>query len=160
MAKKPKAHKGTAAHARGKAAKASLPASTSTQQDNPHFCFQFADRATRQAWKFKPSESHAPALVDFICEMAKLTWGQIEAQRVGTQEGYRRRNHSQEIKRLTRAAQQDLMKRKLPEKFDETMFRFRLSGEQRLWGFRKGNVFHVVWWDPEHRVYPTEKAHT
>jgi hypothetical protein len=92
--------------------------------------------------------------------MAKLTWAEIEAQRVGTKDGYRRRNHSQEIQSLTRAAQQDLMKRKLPERFDETMFRFRLSGEQRLWGFRKGNVFHVVWWDPEHNVYPTEKART
>lgn len=156
--KKPKAPKG-AARAGSKGAKVA-EAPRSTQHENPHFCFQFADRATQEAWKFKPSEGDAPPLVDFICEMAKLTWGQIEGQRVGTKDGSRRRNHSQEIRRLTSAAQKDLMKRQLPEMFDDTMFRFRLSGEQRLWGFRKRNVFHIVWWDPEHKVYPTEKSHT
>jgi hypothetical protein len=154
--KKPKVPQG-AVRAGGKGAKvAAYP--TSSQQDNPHFCFQFADRATKNAWKFKPTEGDAPPLVDFICEMAKLTWAEIEAQRVGTKDGYLKRNHSQEIKRLTADARADLIKRQLPEWFDDTMFRFRVSGEQRLWGFRKGHVFHIIWWDPHHKVYPTEKS--
>lgn len=158
MSKKPKAHKGTA-RTGGKGTKVAA-SPKSTQQENPHFCFQFADRATKNAWKFKPTEGDAPPLVDFICEMAKLTWAQIEAQRVGGKGGSHKRNHNQEIRRLKPAAQKDLMKRRLPEKFDDTMFRFRVAGEQRLWGFRKSNVFHIVWWDPEHQVYPTEKSHT
>jgi hypothetical protein len=158
MGKKPKVPRGVIPST-GKATKvAGQP--TSSQHENPHFCFKFADRGTQNAWKFKPSENHAPPLVDFICEMAKLTWAKIEEQRVGTKGGYHRRNHSQAITKLTAAAQKDLMKRKLPDKFDDTMFRFRLSGEQRLWGFRNGHVFHVVWWDPDHKVYPTEKSHT
>jgi hypothetical protein len=39
---------------------------------------------------------------------------------------------------------------------------FRLSGVLRLYGFRRENVFHVVWWDPPHQMmtspdtcYPT-----
>jgi hypothetical protein len=40
------------------------------------------------------------------------------------------------------------------------MFRFRLAGERRLWGYRVGRTFHVVWWDWDHKVYPTEKKHT
>ncbi len=157
--RKPKVPKGTAQGAGSKTAKVAEGPSSS-QHQNPHFCFQFADRATQHAWKFKPTEGDAPALVDFICEMARLTWAEIEAQRIGEQGGYRKRNHSQEIRRLTAAAQKDLMKRRLPEMFDDTMFRFRVSGQQRLWGFRKSNVFHIVWWDPRHQVYPTEKSHT
>lgn len=38
--------------------------------------------------------------------------------------------------------------------------RFQLSGRERLYGFRLGNVFHVVWWDPRHEIWPTEKKHT
>ena len=38
--------------------------------------------------------------------------------------------------------------------------RFRLSGEQRLYGFRCNNVFHVVWRDPNHEVWPSSKKHT
>jgi hypothetical protein len=37
---------------------------------------------------------------------------------------------------------------------------FRLSGEERLYGFRCGNVFHVVWWDPCHVIWPSHKKHT
>lgn len=37
---------------------------------------------------------------------------------------------------------------------------FRVGGEQRLYGFRTANVFHVVWWDPLHQVWPSRKKHT
>jgi hypothetical protein len=141
-----------------KTAKAQVPASS--QQQKPHFCFQHADRATQEAWKFRPSGEHAPGLVDFICEMARLTWAEIEAQRLGSGANRHKRHHSQEVRSLVSAAQADVTKRKLSEKFDDSMFRFRLNGEQRLWGFRRQHVFHVVWWDPEHKVYPTEKKRT
>ena len=38
--------------------------------------------------------------------------------------------------------------------------RFQLSGTQRLYGFRCGNVFHVVWWDPHHQIWPSTKKNT
>jgi hypothetical protein len=47
---------------------------------------------------------------------------------------------------------------RLNEIFEDDMFRFRLAGEKRLWGFRVGNVFYVLWWDASHRVYPTERG--
>jgi hypothetical protein len=37
---------------------------------------------------------------------------------------------------------------------------FRLGGEARLYGFRGENVFHVVWWDPKHEIWPSLKRHT
>ncbi len=30
----------------------------------------------------------------------------------------------------------------------------------RLWGLRKENIFKILWWDPNHEVYPTEKRGT
>lgn len=36
----------------------------------------------------------------------------------------------------------------------------RMSGKERLWGFLRGGVFHVLWWDPEHEVFPSQKKHT
>jgi hypothetical protein len=35
--------------------------------------------------------------------------------------------------------------------------RFRLTGTARLYGFRLGNVFHVVWWDPRHEIWPSNR---
>jgi hypothetical protein len=35
--------------------------------------------------------------------------------------------------------------------------RLRVSGPGRLYGFRVGNVFHVLWWDPKHEVWPAQR---
>ena len=36
----------------------------------------------------------------------------------------------------------------------------RLGGQERLFGFRDRNVFHVVWWDPQHQIWPSLKKNT
>ncbi|MEV5182885.1 hypothetical protein AB0K88_24305 [Streptomyces werraensis] len=38
--------------------------------------------------------------------------------------------------------------------------RFRIWSKPRLYGFMEGNVFHVLWWDPEHEIYPWEPRNT
>lgn len=44
---------------------------------------------------------------------------------------------------------------------DETeVARLRCSGTQRLYGFLRENVFHILWWDPEHQVWPSTKRGT
>lgn len=39
---------------------------------------------------------------------------------------------------------------------DELMS-FRISGPERVWAIREQNIMRVLWWDPEHKVYPVEK---
>ncbi|PYY38841.1 hypothetical protein [Curtobacterium sp. MCPF17_046] len=47
------------------------------------------------------------------------------------------------------------------EKDDEdAVSRLRLSGRRRLYGFLREHVFHVLWWDPTHDVYPSKKKRT
>lgn len=43
---------------------------------------------------------------------------------------------------------------------DQDIACLRLSGSGRLWGFRRGRCFHVLWWDPYHDVWPSKKKHT
>lgn len=38
--------------------------------------------------------------------------------------------------------------------------RLEFTGTQRLYGFLHSNVFHVVWWDPKHEIWPSKKRHT
>ncbi|TCO33049.1 hypothetical protein EV652_10348 [Kribbella steppae] len=40
------------------------------------------------------------------------------------------------------------------------LVRFQLSGKNRLYGFLVDHVFHVLWWDPEHQVWPSKLRHT
>lgn len=41
-----------------------------------------------------------------------------------------------------------------------TIQRLEFTGTQRLYGFLEGNIFHVVWWDPHHEVYPSRLRNT
>lgn len=38
--------------------------------------------------------------------------------------------------------------------------RLQLGGTERLYGFRYGNVFHLVWWDPKHEIWPSARKGT
>jgi len=44
---------------------------------------------------------------------------------------------------------------------DQTkIYRLRCGGKKRLYGFLAENVFHALWWDPDHEIWPTKKKHT
>ena len=37
---------------------------------------------------------------------------------------------------------------------------FRVSGKRRFWCIKDENVYALLWWDPDHKVYPVGKKHT
>lgn len=75
----------------------------------------------------------------------KRTWGEIL--------GNRKRDHSCSIDSISKKARDRLKELKLDD--IDSLFRFRLSGKQRVWGIREGRVFKLLWWDPDHEVYPS-----
>ncbi|MEU3287833.1 hypothetical protein [Streptomyces longwoodensis] len=38
--------------------------------------------------------------------------------------------------------------------------RLSLGGKPRLYGIRNQNEFSILWWDPEHQIWPAPKKHT
>ncbi len=78
------------------------------------------------------------------------TWGEILYDK--------KRNHSVLTSQIAPEAQKRLLEITMDD--NDELFRFRLNGEQRLWGIREQNVFKILWWDPRHKVYPSQKKHT
>ena len=118
---------------------------------HPVFSFKHVDRHYDGEWGWpKLTPEKAKELWDYTFEMSVLTWKDIRSQTSGK----RKRNHDHEVARLCREAQDRLAELKLDD-VDE-LFRFRLSGKARLWGIVADGIFHAVWWDPEHRVYPPD----
>jgi hypothetical protein len=123
---------------------------------HPIFCFRFAEHRAEPPAAFKPTEDEAVEIFDFLCEMGRRSWGEIESDQTGSKDRHRK-HHDQPIDSLTCAEAKDqIAKQQLDETFGDSIFRFRLEGEKRLWGFRNGRTFHVVFWDPEHALYETE----
>ena len=69
-----------------------------------------------------------------------------------------RRDHRVPVTRLIHAAQQRLSQH--PQGDVDSLLRLRFTGKQRLWGIKDGDIFHVIWWDPEHSICLAPKKNT
>ena len=121
--------------------------------NRPVVSFQYADRSYDGEWSW-PSGEDAATLLHFLCELGQWTWGEIASQRYGGQTRHRK-HHELDFSVVCGEAQTRLSDLGHDQIFTE-YFRFRLSGEKRLWGFRVGDVFYVLWWDANHMVYPID----
>lgn len=135
-----------------------LPADPDSEQKRPKWSFALIDHKFDGAWSWSDVGSHAGVLFPFLAEMEKLTWSEIRQQRVKASGGHSRpKHHGQEASTLCSDARDQLEELGLDD-VDE-LFRFRLAGTERLWGIPvpNTNIFCLLWWDPNHQVYPVEK---
>lgn len=119
----------------------------SMQHADPEYCCPWADPAG------------AAEVLKFLKDIAGSTWNEIRSQRTGGHARGRnghRKHHEQPFDSVCAEAQSRLRDARHEAAFDE-LFRFRLAGPKRLWGFERAGTFYVLWWDPEHQVYPTER---
>lgn len=120
------------------------------------WCITQADRAEAWSWG-EPREWQEDEWESIIHpplnELSKLTWKEID--QFSSDSGHRM-HHGHEISDLVSEAQERWKTISL-EQYD-SVFRFRLGGTRRVWGFIVQAHFHAVWWDRFHSIYPTEQS--
>lgn len=84
-------------------------------------------------------------------QFAQLTWQEID--KFSSESGHKM-HHGHEVGDLIQEAQLRWQALDL-EQFD-SVFRFRLGGVRRAWGYIVQAHFHMIWWDRDHSIYPTE----
>ncbi len=84
-------------------------------------------------------------------EFAKITWGEISQ---ASSESGHRMHHDHSITDIITEAQERWIYLDL-EQYD-TLFRFRLGGTKRAWGYIVQAHFFLVWWDRTHNIYPVD----
>lgn len=77
-----------------------------------------------------------------------MTWGEIEGKD----------SHFIGVGKCSKEARKRLEELELDDL--EELFSLRMSGRRRIWGRLQSSIFDILWWDPEHQVYPIEKKHT
>jgi hypothetical protein len=92
----------------------------------------------------------AGAIEPKLREFSRLTWSEID--KFSSDTGHRM-HHNMSIDAICDEAQDRLLE---IEKCFDPIFRFRLGNKRRLWGFRIVANFEILWFDPEHKIYPTE----
>lgn len=84
-----------------------------------------------------------------IAEWSKLTWAEIDVQASGS--GHKM-HHDMDCDDICEEAQDRMIE---IDNFHEVLFRFRAGNLERVWGYREVDTFHVIWYDPTHKIYPT-----
>jgi hypothetical protein len=125
-----------------------VAAADSGDGGHPIFCFHFADRQSKNAWRFGPDKADAKRILAKLTEFARMPWEDIVAVDGGS------KHHFHPIATIEPKARNDLARIKVDRLVNEELFRFSITSKGRLWGWKQDNTFHVVWWDPEHKVYP------
>lgn len=85
-----------------------------------------------------------------LAQFETMTWVQIKSN-TGS--------HTVGAEHIIKRARQRLTERNLDEWADH-LTSLRMGGKERLWGFLRAGIFHALWWDPEHEVFPSTKKHT
>lgn len=87
-----------------------------------------------------------------MISMSGLYWHEIIAQTTGSRRR-RKKHHSHSFSDIDDEAQTRWLE---IGRLEDELFRFRTGGQERIWGFRTGHTFWVVWWDAKHRIYPID----
>ena len=69
-----------------------------------------------------------------------------------------RNNHPILVSEICHKAQKRL--KELKQDDVDEIVSLHLTGTKRIWGIRDQNILKILWWDPDHTVYPSIKKHT
>lgn len=99
-------------------------------------------------------EDWARIIHPFLLEYETKRWNEIDAERTGKGRKRRQKHIFYTFEQIVSEAYQRLIDLQLDD-FAPNIFRFRLSGRRRLYGFRIAatGMFHMIWFDPTHSIY-------
>lgn len=103
-------------------------------------------------WRRAGTETTLRRIHSHLQNLEGMTWREIDL-RTGP-EG-KRANHYLPVTAVCKSARQRLSELRLDD--FEHLYQLRLSNTERIFGIRSNEIFSVLWWDPEHEVYPVAK---
>ena len=142
-----------------KSPRASANPNSIMQMQMSYRILDYSDRDGEWTWGEKRNwcgTEHGPQNACMVratmIEMSGLKWSEIFAKTTGGRDRHKK-HHSHSFETICDEAQSRWIEIGREE---DTLFRFRTGGKQRIWGFRTGAVFNVVWWDAQHKIYPVD----
>lgn len=119
----------------------------------PLWGLSLMDEAHDGSWTWQLAPEEITMLLDFLKQMERLRWREIWAQMFNSKGGSHKKHHWMAADEICAEAKRRLDDIGLGDQ--ERLFRFRLSNKARLWGIVFDHTFYPIWWDGDHRVYPT-----
>lgn len=128
----------------------------STDNEHPVWSFDNIDRDGKFAFDVERSDFQHKEVIRKIIDYSSMTWSEIKRQ---THDDGKSKHHFIVRDKLSKEANDRFSNKRLEEDSD-SIFSFALQNKLRIVGIRRGKVFHVLWYDPNHEVCPSKKKHT
>lgn len=116
-----------------------------TFDEKVQWCFELFDNYIWHGNDYQ--ERTFRSVADGLKQYSNRTWKDINSNRS--------RDHYVAKDKLSHDAQRRLKKLKMDD--IDNLWRFRFGGALRIWGIKAGKVFRVLWWDPQHKICPSEQ---
>jgi|APSaa5957512622_1039677.scaffolds.fasta_scaffold111010_2 hypothetical protein len=120
---------------------------TTTDNDCPDFRTAQMDNNELCNWNNLPF-LNLQDLLQKLFESQRLTWQELR----------KKGSHPIDITALIADAQKRLCEIKKDDL--DQLYSLRLTGKNRVWGIKEGNILWLLWWDPSHSICPSLKKHT
>lgn len=118
------------------------------------WCGDYADKDDAWSWGVDrewSEEDWDEIILPKLGAWSKQTWGEID--KASSDSGHKM-HHDMDCDAIREEAQYRLIE---IEQHADVIFRFRLGNKKRLWGFRVLEEFNIIWYDPTHEIYPTDR---
>jgi hypothetical protein len=133
---------------------AKIPRIESLPNDNslpPSWRLSMLEMVNPFGWHKIESVEKLREILGKLCELEALNWNEILVIR-------KKQNHEVDVGDLCKVARDRLIEIELDD--IESLVSLHLSGAERVWGIREKSILKLLWWDPNHQVYPYVKKHT
>ena len=113
------------------------------------------------AWRFSSSDSKGPfSTTNLTDHDRRAIWERMAAFEKMSQSELKAAgsHHKVPLVRLSSEAKKRLEELEMDDL--DGIWSFRISGLRRFWCIKEDNVYALLWWDPDHKVYPVGKKHT
>ena len=118
---------------------------------HPVWAFHFCD-TDHERWSINKEHRFTEDIFTKLISFEGMTWAEIQTASGGKASGTN--NHFENICEMIPEAQ----KRAAELKLDcDQLFSLRITGIKRLYGMLIDGVFNIIWFDPEHEIYPSKK---
>lgn len=116
--------------------------------------FDNVDKGGIFAFNPNRDDFDAKVILEKIISYSSMTWREIAEH---THDNGKSKHHFLDYKGLSDLAKKRLEEKAIGDDKWEQIFSFALTNKLRVIGLRENEKFHVLWYDPNHEVYPVKK---
>lgn len=98
---------------------------------------------------------HVREILEKQVSFSKMSWQEIKTATHDAKG--KSKHHNLEIESLSAEAKRRIEKLQLSEDDRDSIFSFALQNKLRIVGIKEEPFFHVLWYDPEHKVCPSKR---